>query len=46
MFNEQEMKEYEQDFNQLGIQDKDRQRAILTFFYTLGTIIYKLLKNL
>ena len=40
MFNEEELLEYEQDFNNLNITDKNEQKAILDFFYTLGTIIY------
>lgn len=40
MLNEENLLEYENDFTQLGITDKDEQKAVLDFFYTLGTIIY------
>lgn len=39
MLNEENLLEYENDFTQIGITDKDEQKAILDFFYTLGTII-------
>ena len=40
VLNEENLLEYENDFTQLGITDKDEQKAVLDFFYTLGTIIY------
>ena len=39
MFNDEDLKDYEQDFIQLNITDNDEQKAILEFFYTLGSII-------
>lgn len=40
MFDEEELSDYEKDFNQIGIKSKEQQKNLLDFFYTLGTIIY------
>lgn len=40
MFNDKEIEEYDSLFNDIKITDKNEQRQILTFLYTLGTIIY------
>ncbi len=40
MFSEDELKSYEQLFNQLGITSKEEQKQVLEFMYSIGTIIY------
>ena len=39
MFSE-ELKSYEQLFNQLGITSKEEQKQVLEFMYSIGTLIY------
>ena len=40
MFSEDELKSYEQLFNQLGITSKEEQKQVLEFMYPIGTLIY------
>lgn len=40
MFNEEELKHYENILNRLGVKDGESQQRVLEFMYTLGTIIY------
>ena len=40
MFSEDELKYYEQVFNQLGITSPKEQKQVLEFIYSIGTIIY------
>lgn len=41
MFSYEEVKNYEEHFNRLGITRLEEQKKILEFFYTLGKITYK-----
>ena len=38
MFSEDELKSYEQVFNQLGITSQEEQKQVLEFMYSIGTI--------
>ena len=38
MFDEDELKVYDKKFQAIGILDKEEQKKILEFFYTLGVI--------
>ena len=40
MFSEDELKSYEEIFNQLGIASQEEQKQVLEFMYSIGTIIY------
>lgn len=40
MFSEDELKSYEEIFNQLGITNQEEQNQVLEFMYSIGTIIY------
>lgn len=40
MFSEDELKSYEEIFNQLGITNQEEQKQVLEFMYSIGTIIY------
>lgn len=40
MFSEEELKSYEEVFNQLGITSQEEQKQVLEFMYLIGTIIY------
>jgi hypothetical protein len=40
MFSENELKSYEQVFNQFGITSQEEQKQVLEFIYSIGTIIY------
>ncbi len=40
MFTEDEIKSYENIFNQLGITSQEEQKRVLEFMYSIGTIIY------
>lgn len=40
MFSEEELKSYEEVFNQLGITSQEEQKQVLEFMYSIGTIIY------
>lgn len=40
MFSEDELKSYEQLFNQLGITNQEEQKQVLEFMYSIGTLIY------
>lgn len=40
MFTDDELKSYGDQFELVGIMEDDKQRKILEFFYTIGTIIY------
>lgn len=40
MFNEDETKDYGKLFEKIGLTDKSTQEKVLTFLYTLGTIMY------
>ena len=40
MFSEEELKSYEEVFNQLGITSQEEQKRVLEFMYSIGTIIY------
>ena len=42
MFNEDELKVYDKKFQAIGILDKEEQKKILAFFYTLGVITFNL----
>ena len=42
MFNEDELKVYDKKFQAIGILDKEEQKNILEFFYTLGVITFNL----
>ena len=42
MFNEDELKVYDKKFQAIGILDKEEQKKILEFFYTLGVITFNL----
>ena len=46
MFSEDELKSYEQVFNQLGITSQEEQKQVLEFMYSIGTIIYNNSKSL
>jgi hypothetical protein len=41
MFNDKELNEYEADFNKIGITNKNEQKRVLEFLYTLGIIMYQ-----
>ena len=40
MFNDDELKFFNDQFRLVGITEEDNQRKILEFFYTIGKIIY------
>ena len=40
--NEDELKVYDKKFQAIGILDKEEQKKILEFFYTLGVITFNL----
>lgn len=40
MFSEDELKSYEQVFNQLGVTNQEEQKQVLEFMYSIGTLIY------
>ncbi len=40
MFSEDELKYYEQVFNQLGITSPKEQKQVLEFIYSMCTIVY------
>lgn len=40
MFNDDELKFFNDQFRLVGITEEDKQRKVLDFFYTLGKIIY------
>ena len=40
MFTDEELKDYAEQLNQLGITDEKQQKKVLEFFYTLGKITY------
>ena len=42
MFDEDELKVYDKKFQAIGILDKEEQKKILEFFYTLGVITFNL----
>ena len=42
MFTDEELKDYAEQLNQLGITDEKQQKKVLEFFYTLGKIIYQI----
>ena len=39
MFNEDELTVYDKTFQTIGVLDKEEQKKILEFFYTLGVIL-------
>lgn len=40
MFTDEELKDYAEQLNQLGITEENHQKKVLEFFYTLGKITY------
>ena len=42
MFNEYELTVYDKTFKKIGFLDKEEQKKILEFFYTLGVITFNL----
>ncbi len=40
MFNDEDLKDYTEQLNQLGISDEKQQKKVLEYFYTLGKITY------
>lgn len=40
MFTEEELKEYEKDFNEIGVMDNTEQQQILDFIYSFAVIAY------
>jgi|GEM_PF-709254 len=40
MFTDEELKDYAEQLNQIGITDEKQQRKVIEFFYTLGKITY------
>lgn len=40
MFTEDEVREYDKLFEEIGIADEALQKKIVEFFYTFGTIVY------
>lgn len=40
MFTDEELKDYAEQLQQLGITDEKQQRKVIEFFYTLGKIMY------
>ncbi len=44
MFSDDEVREFSEAFNQIGIGDAEEQKKILEFLYTYGIIAYDYLK--
>ncbi len=42
MFDEDELNDYDKKFQAIGVGDKEGQKKILEFFYTLGVITFNL----
>lgn len=42
MFNEDELTVYDKTFQTISVLDKEEQKKILEFFYTLGVITFNL----
>lgn len=42
MFNEDELNDYDKKFQEIGVLDKEEQKKILEFFYTLSVITFNL----
>ena len=42
MFNEDELTVYDKTFQTIGVLDKEEQKKILEFFFTLGVITFNL----
>lgn len=42
MFKEDELNDYDKKFQAIGVWDKEEQKKILEFFYTLGVITFNL----
>ena len=40
MFSEDEIREYNKLFNEIGLTEETTQKKILEFLYTFGTIVY------
>ena len=40
MFTDEELNEYAEQLQQLGITEKKQQKKVLEYFYTLGKITY------
>jgi len=40
MFTDEELKDYAEKLEQLGITEENQQRKVIEFFYTLGKITY------
>ena len=40
MFTDEELKDYAEQLNQLGIIEEKQQKKVLEYFYTLGKITY------
>ena len=40
MFSENEVKDFNKLFSEIGLTDETAQKKILEFFYTFGTIVY------
>ena len=43
MFTDEELKDYAEQLNQLGITEETQQKKVLEYFYTLGKITYNFL---
>lgn len=40
MFTDEELKDYAEQLQQLGITEESQQKKVIEFFYTLGKITY------
>lgn len=42
MLSDEELKEYGEQLNTIGITEETKQKVVLEYFYQLGKIIYKI----